>query len=249
VYSKRIRQLAMQLLDGGRSLSAVSTELGISRATIRTWREVGIEPSTPRPCSVCLGHPPEDPRSYAALLGYYLGDGYVSRQRSTYSLRVSCDARYQRIVEDVERLIVAVRGPGPVGRVRAPGCVVVCAYWNHWPCLFPQHGPGRKHERELTLTVWQRSVLDAHPAEFLRGLFHSDGCRVDNWASRKVHGSTQVYEYGRWQFVNHSEQIREWCTLALDALEIPWRPSNWKTISVSRREGVAALDELIGRKK
>jgi hypothetical protein len=29
---------------------------------------------------------------------------------------------------------------------------------------------------------------------------------------------------------------------------VPWRQSNWKTISVSTRAGVARLDELIGLK-
>jgi hypothetical protein len=181
-------------------------------------------------------------------LGFYLGDGYISPQRSTYSLRVSCDARHPGIVDDVASLVVAVRGRGPAGRVRAPGCIVVCGYWNHWPCLFPQHGPGRKHERTLVLEAWQQEVLEEHPAPFLRGLFHSDGSRVDNWATATVRGEKRVYTYGRWQFVNHSVEIRQWCGEALDRLDIRWRQSSWKTVSVSTRDGVARLDELIGRK-
>lgn len=238
----------MKMLADGCSLSSVAAELGIARSTLRSWRDSGIEPVRRRPCFVCAGEPLPVPGAYAALLGYYLGDGYVSRQRSTYSLRVSCDAGYPGIVEDVGRLVAAVRGAGPVGHVRAPGCIVVVGYWSHWPCVFPQHGPGRKHERALTLTDWQREALRSHPADFLRGLFHSDGCRVANWTSHHVEGTTRIYEYARWQFVNHSEEIREWCTLALDVLGIPWRASNWKTISVSRRRGVEALDRLIGLK-
>ena len=65
-----------------------------------------------------------------------------------------------------------------VFRVKAPGCVVVQSSWKHWPCLFPQHGPGRKHERPIVLEDWQRMIVESHPAAFLRGLFHSDGCRV-----------------------------------------------------------------------
>jgi hypothetical protein len=30
---------------------------------------------------------------------------------------------------------------------------------------------------------------------------------------------------------------------------VPWRMSSWKTLSVSRREAVAALDDLIGPKR
>ena len=41
--------------------------------------------------------------------------------------------------------------------------------------LFPQHGPGRKHERPIVLAAWQDEVVRAHPGHFLRGLLHSDG--------------------------------------------------------------------------
>jgi hypothetical protein len=126
--------------------------------------------------------------------------------------------------------------------------VVVQNYWNHWPCLFPQHGRGRKHERSLTLADWQRETIESHPADFLRGLFHSDGCRVNNWATRQVAGEKRRYEYGRWQFVNESPEIMQWCGEALDLLEIPWRQTTRRTPSVSTRAGVASLDELIGLK-
>jgi hypothetical protein len=98
------------------------------------------------------------------------------------------------------------------------------------------------------LEAWQREIVREHPAALLRGLLHSDGCRVRNWATRTVAGVKKRYEYPRWQFVNHSADIRTWCTDALDLLGIPWRQSNWKTISVSTRAGVARLDELVGLK-
>jgi hypothetical protein len=167
----------------------------------------------------------------------------------TYSLRITTDASYPRIIDEVSRLVVAVRGRGPVNRVRAPGCIVVCGYWNHWPCHFPQHGPGRKHQRTLTLESWQRELVSEHPGPFLRGLFHSDGCRTNNWATRTVAGERKRYDYGRWQFTNHSTDIQRFCTEALDMLAIPWRQSSWKMISVSRREGVAALDRIVGPKE
>jgi hypothetical protein len=135
-----------------------------------------------------------------------------------------------------------------VFRVGAPGTVVVQAHWKHWPCLFPQHGPGRKHERPIVLERWQEDIVEAEPAAFLRGLFHSDGSRAANWTTRVVAGETKRYDYPRWQFTNVSTDIRELCCWALDLAEIPWRQSNAKTISVSTRAGVARLDELIGLK-
>ena len=197
---------------------------------------------------MCSGDACKDPGAYTALLGYYLGDGCVSRVRRTFSFRVSCDQTYPGIIEDVGRAIQAVHVGGRVCHVRGPGVIVVQNCWNHWPCVFPQHGPGRKHERRLALETWQRDSITAHPGPFLRGLFHSDGSRTNNWASQTVAGVKKRYDYPRWQFVNHSPDIRAWCAETLDLLEIPWRQSKWNCISVSTRAGVAMLDEVVGPK-
>lgn len=121
--------------------------------------------------------------------------------------------------------------------------------WKHWPCLFPQHGPGRKHERPLELAPWQRAIIEEHPAAFLRGLFHSDGARVRNWATREVAGVMKRYDYPRWQFRNASADIMQWCGQALDLFEVAWRRSGPRTLSVSRRADVLRLDDLIGLKR
>ncbi|HSV37444.1 MAG TPA: hypothetical protein VLI04_01675 [Nocardioidaceae bacterium] len=120
--------------------------------------------------------------------------------------------------------------------------------WKHWPCLFPQHGPGRKHERSLELTEWQRQIIQEHPAAFLRGLFHSDGCRITNWTTRVVDGETRRYEYGRWMFTNHSTDIMAWCQEALDLVGVRWTMPRWNCLSVATRVGVAYLDEVVGPK-
>lgn len=250
MHPPSVRVEALRLLETGWSLSAVSRHLRVSRAAIREWRDNGVEARGGRShgCFVCLGRAPDDPTAYAGLLGYYLGDGCVSATGRTYALRVSCDRTLPGIVEDVAAVMAAVHPEGRVGRVAAPGVVVVKGYWNHWPCLFPQHGPGPKHERRLVLAEWQREIVERHPADLLRGLFHSDGCRVNNWATALVGGAKKRYDYPRWQFVNVSDDIRGFCTDALDLLEIPWRHSRWNCISVSTRDGVARLDELIGLK-
>ena len=164
-------------------------------------------------------------------------------------MRISCDRTYPRIIDDVSDLIRAVRPEGQVFHVRAPGAIVVQSNWKHWTCLFPQHGPGRKHERTLGMAPWQREIWEAYPASFLRGLFHSDGCRAKNWTRRRVAGEMKRYDYPRWQFTNHSAEIRGWCCEALDLVDIAWRQSNWKTISVSTRADVAQRDERIGPKR
>ena len=80
---------------------------------------------------------------------------------------------------DIERILVLMATVKPGGRPhrrRVPGAVVCTMSWKHWPCLFPQHGTGRKHERSIVLHPWQHAIVERHPGPFLRGLFHSDGC-------------------------------------------------------------------------
>jgi hypothetical protein len=76
----------------------------------------------------------------------------------------------------------------------------------------PQHGPGRKHERPIVLEEWQRAIVERCPGDFLRGLFHSDGSRTRNWATRMVAGKKKRYDYPRWEFVNRSDDILDLCT-------------------------------------
>jgi hypothetical protein len=120
--------------------------------------------------------------------------------------------------------------------------VVVHSYWKHWTCLFPQHGPGRKHERRIVLAPWQQRIVTAYPRQLLRGLVHSDGCRVVN----RVGNGTYVYP--RYFFTNSSDDILRIFRDACDEIGVPHRNSKPNTISVARREGVAAFDAFVGPK-
>ena len=228
---------------------------GVAIKTIRRWRRLYQRRGLPRgqahcqaPCPICE-EASFDHAAYAELLGWYLGDGHISRQRrQVFGLHIVNDQRY---VNDIARIGDLMRRVKPGSRPHTrnvPGAVIVTASWKHWPCLFPQHGPGRKHDRPIVLEDWQRRIVESNPGAFLRGLFHSDGCRAKNWTRRRVAGEWKRYDYPRWQFSNRSTDIRELCCWALDLADIPWRQSNAWTISVSTRAGVALLDELIGPK-
>ena len=247
MHPETVRAEAARLRGLGFSVSAVARELGVSRWAVKAWE------ADPRPrgrasqCPICEQLPlPKGP--YAALIGYYLGDGCISQAARYYCLRVTCDQIYPGIIGDVEACIQALRPGRPVFRVTSQGYLDVVSNWKHWPCLFPQHGPGRKHDRPIVLDEWQRRIVEAHPGPFLRGLFHSDGCRANNWTRKVIAGAWKRYDYPRWQFTNRSADIRELCCWALDLVDIPWRQSNHQTISVSTRAGVAHLDQLIGPK-
>lgn len=243
MYSLKLRSAALAELSAGETVSSVSRRFGLSRSTLRQWQTKGPGATT-NECPQCDGAD-LDPSTYAALLGFYLGDGAVSKAHRYYALRVSCDARYPGIVTDVDALMRGVRPHGRTCHVRAPGVIVVQSNWVHWPCLFPQNGPGRKHERQIFLVRWQIECVRADPAAFLRGLFHSDGARVANWARSR---EGKRYDYPRWQFSNRSEDIHGMCQWALDIVGIDWTRSNRWTTSVSRKPAISRLDELIGMK-
>jgi hypothetical protein len=114
--------------------------------------------------------------------------------------------------------------------------------------VFPQHGPGRKHERQISLHDWQEQIVIEHSGPLLRGLFHSDGCRITNWTVRPVAGRQKRYEYTRYMFSNESADIRRICTAALDRLGARWTQPRSNLISVARRESVALLDRHVGPK-
>ncbi len=136
----------------------------------------------------------------------------------------------------------------PDSQVRAPGAIVVQMHWKHWPCLFPQHGPGRKHQRPIVLEDWQREIVEAHPGAFLRGLFHSDGSPGPQLGDPTRGRRDQALRVPALAVHQRRGDIRELCCWALDLVDIAWRQSNWNCISVSRREAVARLDALIGPK-
>ncbi|MFJ8196139.1 transcriptional regulator [Streptomyces sp. NPDC096152] len=250
MYDLSTRKRALALIAQGRSINSVSQETGISRAAIRSWRH-RLEP-LPRMAPPEPG-PPADDCAYAYLLGLYLGDGCISpHPRSGYYLRIACADAWPGLLQQCREAIPNVLSGARVFSVQKQGCTMVTSYSRNWPRLFPQHGPGKKHERRLALEPWQQEIVDAHPWEFIRGLIHSDGCRITNWTTRLVGGERKRYEYPRYFFTNVSGDIRRLYTDTLDRLGVEWTPctrnGNPYNISVARKASVALMDLHVGPK-
>jgi hypothetical protein len=79
-----------------------------------------------------------------------------------FKLRIACAERYPGLIRECELAIAQVlpNKGNKVSKTRKTNerCWDVHAFSKHWPCLLPQHGPGRKHERKI-------------------------GCRVLNWVN------------------------------------------------------------------
>jgi hypothetical protein len=191
-----------------------------------------------------LHEAPEVPDAeYAYLLGLYLGDGYISTSaKGVHRLRIALDSKYPGIIVECA---AAMRSVMPLNSVHVQDrhgerVVEVGCSSKGWPVLIPQYGRGRKHLRKIELVDWQQGIVDQHPKLFLRGLIHSDGCRVIN--------KSMGHEYVRYFFDNASNDIRGIFGRTCDQLGIGWREPKERTISIARRADVAFLDEFIGPK-
>jgi hypothetical protein len=85
---------------------------------------------------------------YCYLLGLYLGDGCISRIRRVWKLRITLDAKYIGIIDRCREAVdILMPGQRAAVLLRSDHCVEVSLSSKHSPCLFPQHGPGKKHLR------------------------------------------------------------------------------------------------------
>lgn len=241
--------------DAGMPDSQNALKHGVAVKTIRRWRREYQHRGRQRgqlhtsvTCPVCSTGS-LDRAAYAELLGWYLGDGHITTgRRGVFSLHIYNDARYVGGIDRIEELLRKVKPGGRPHRRDRPGCVNITVGWKHWPCLFPQHGTGRKHDRPIVLAGWQRAIVAEHPEPLLRGLFLSDGCRVTNWTIRRLKDGPKRYEYPRYFFSNESTDIIGICTAALDRLGIGWTLPRRNLVSVARRDDVARLDTFVGPK-
>ena len=156
-------------------------------------------------------------------------------------MRITLDSRYPGIVDrSREMMNVLMPDQRAAAYRRSDNCTEVYLYSKHWPCLFPQHGPGKKHLRPIRLELWQQALVKSATEEFVRGLIDSDGCRV----VANDRGVKSV----RYHFSNRSDDIRGLFCAALDELGIPWTRPRWFEIAVYRKAAVARLDEFVGPK-
>lgn len=251
VHPPHLRRTAADLHDAGVPFGDICRTLGLPRSTVANWlygdRGRSAQARSPEAsrCPRCRPSPgpPDDEAAYVYLLGLYLGDGHLVTKAKVPVLRVYCGDAWPGLIDACAAAMGAVLAR-KVQRVQKRGCVGVQSYSSHWPCLLPQHGPGAKHRRPIRLAAWQQPLVDALPGPFLRGLIHSDGCRVIN----RVRRGPKLYEYPRYHFSNESADIMRLCQVSLDALGVEWRMCRRNLLSVARRGSVADLDRHVGAK-
>jgi hypothetical protein len=171
MHSQATVDRALHLSQQGLIDRVVAQQVGVSIGAVQKWR-TGIRraPGTAKSgCPRCDGDP-LDERTYSYLLGLYLGDGCISRgstrNKDVWKLSIACADAWPGLIQECARAIQAVRPDNKVLMVQRLGCTEVQGYSRHWPCLFPQHGPGKKHLRKIELAEWQGAIVERYPGEF-----------------------------------------------------------------------------------
>jgi hypothetical protein len=188
----------------------VAARLGMPRSTVSEWRTQGWPEG-----SLC--------------------------PRWTHSLRLALDARYPTIAADAQMLMQHVFPAGRVRCLTADGgsTLMLCVYSSHLPCVFPQHGPGKKHHRTIALEPWQQDLVDRAPWPLLRGLIRSDGCVFIN--------RTGAYRYETYEFRNQSRDLLVLFSQTRNRVGVDHRRTR-ERIRLNRRDAVAAMLAHVGQK-
>ena len=251
--------------EEGLGARRVARRLGLPLGTVRDWhagklprhcRTTGrdgrpIPPACPR-CGQDEHRFTELSGSYVHLLGLYLGDGSISSHpRGVHKLRIFLDRKYPNIVDECARSMGETMPSNEVGRrLTVSNCWEVYSYSRSWPCLFPQHGPGKKHERRIWLAEWQQELAERWPEALLRGMIQSDGCRYMN-----TRGPSDSWTAPRYEFKNLSTDLTGIFCTACDHLRLRWTAAfpgsetAGVSIYVSRKDDVARMDRFIGPKR
>jgi hypothetical protein len=245
VHPYAVRAQALELVDAGENDCEIARRLRLPRTTVRDWRHrkgLVVRGMTCPRCW-CDSHRPIvfSARDYSELLALYLGDGYIVRTGRSDRLRIYFDTRYTEIISDARALLRRCFPLHSVGTTRsAKGTTTILSlYSTHLACVFPQHGPGRKHERAIVLEDWQSEILEREPWPFLRGCIRSDGCVFINRTGR--------YAYLSYEFSNRSAQIRELFMDACDLVGVEYRPYK-RYVRIYRRLSVALMQQHVGLK-
>lgn len=240
---------ALELVAAGLNDCEISRRLGIPRPTIRDWRRPKYEPKViVHTCPRC-GEASKPIRfsidDYSELFAMYLGDGCISKMGRTYRLRIFLDAKYPQIIRDAHDLVQRVFPHNEVDIVDFKGGKYISVYNKHLPCLLPQHGLKKKHERPISPEIWQWALITAAPWPFIRGCIRTDGCAFVN--------RTGPYEYLSYHFTNVSRDIALLFTFALRVVGVDYRLTNGckrgiNNVRINRRQSVALMVKHVGLK-
>lgn len=222
-----------KLKESGLNNCQISRELNIPRTTIASiLKREPKEKIVINPYNYIKDNSLESAYSY--ILGLYLGDGYISKTKRTYRLRIFLDSQYNKLNEYLVNQLQQLFPNNKVTIIKSKhNMIILSVYSNNIPDLFPHIGKGKKHNREIIITFWQEDILISH--QLIKGFIHSDGTYYFSG------------KFDRYEFKNLSIDILNIFKNYCDKLNIKYT-SNKNVITFYKRNEVLELKELIGTK-
>ena len=136
---------------------------------------------------------------YSYMLGCYLGDGHIVFIKNKISKRITIStATNTPELIRFQSNILTKFGNKIVVRKRKSNCVDIFTHNPELDKLFPQAGPGKKHDRKIELSDWQKEIINHK--YLLLGLFHTDGSATKAYSPKNDNPL-------RYEFVNVSQDI------------------------------------------
>jgi hypothetical protein len=172
--------------------------------------------------------------TYSYLLGLYLGDGYIVKMDRTYRLRIYNTVQYDNLNKYIICELQKMFMKNKVNYVNFKTYLSIYVYSNNLPIFFPQHGSGKKQDREIVLFDWQKEIISYK--HLFAGLLHSDG---------------SIYferTYKMCDFTNKSEGILSIFKLCSLKLNLNYTVTKDR-IHIRNRPNMKWIDENIGDKE
>ena len=251
-------EYSMELYSNGSSIKEISDKLEINRSTISNWvrgatgksftskvkfnsRLVdtydsiefmrNLNPSTSDTIRFNV---------YSYLLGLYFGDGCIYKYPRTKRFNITLDTKYSELNDYVSKTFELLFGETPKRIYRKhSNCVDIYHSNCNLGLLFPQDGNGKKHDRPIILSEWQRNIINFR--FLLIGLFHSDGCFYKR----------PNYNKHYYSFVNKSKDIIDLFSEGLNFHDIHHGIVEQKNgiFTINIYQDADKLKELIGTKE
>lgn len=180
----------------------------------------------------------ENKKIYNFILGLYIGDGCITKNKMSYKIRIVQDSKYQNSIKEISS-VMEIFFQKRSSLTQQEGCAVVTIFDKYLPLYFPQHGPGKKHERKIELSQFQLENLDYE--NLMRGLFISDG---SYYLAKK--------KYERYNFTNKSLDIINIFRQCLYHFDISHgfriKPNGIYIVEIQKKSEVMKTKEIVGVK-
>lgn len=243
---------AIRLFSFGYKIVEVSKLTGINRSTLSNWivrnGRIKKQIDTDIPLNYLMsfkdGFTEQDKKDYSYLLGLYLGDGCIYKLKRTEKITITLDKKYEKLNEYTINIFSRFFNKDSYIFDRSlhnrGNAIDVIHHSSHLSLIFPQHGIGKKHNRDVSLKSWQESIID--DISLVKGLIMSDGTYyLDN--------QTNIKKYS---FSNKSKDIIDLMKGLLIKLNIDFKLYNKVSkyeLVIHSKNQAEKLHNIIGDKE